>query len=888
MNALLSPAEPQSPSRQGSPLLRTLALCDLVDSTGLVERLGDQRSAALLRRHDRMARDLMLQHQGQEIDKTDGFLILFERPIHAIAFALAYQRELVRLSQEERIPLQARIGVHVGDVLVWQNEPGDVVHGAKPIEVEGLVKPVTARLASLALPGQILVSGVAASLAQRAHGELGTNADRTRWINHGRYRFKGVPEPLVVYEVGEAGIAPLRQPPYSGKAWREVPWWRRPGTMFIEAGLATAAIVLGLWLLLRPPAAIAFAERDWVVVGDFNNLTSQPGLDDALRMAFRVGLEQSRHVNVVSDLQVRDALRRMEQDPTAAKVDRRRAAEIALREGAKAAILPLATEVGGRLRITAEVIDPSNEATVYTESAEGEGLESALTSIDRVNEALRRRLGESLASISESTQPLAKVTTSNMEALRAYSLARRALTGGKWSEALTLYREALTLDPDFALAHASIAALQLSANDKAAALPELHRAQQLRTKLPAREALYVDAVAASIDKPSAMFERWGVLAKMYPDYYAAHANHALVLRTFGNRYAEAIAAIKPALSPHNHRLGRSNYLLGTLYLATDEYALARQQLARARELGDDGMGLVHVELLAAERNFVQAAAALAATRETGVAGNDVFRWRTRVLLAADQGQRDEAARLADEAVGAAAAAGPLFRRVFEGMRTSQQVFVAGKSAESSIRSFAARETAAANEIDNLERNHAIEASLFAAYLAARIDATALAAQILGEVDALARISEYPLTANFVAIAKAELQRAKGDPEAAIATLRPFVNDSALYLTHVALRDAYAAARRPADALEQANWLARHRGRAYAEDSAMQMLSLINVLESTYSLLLAAEYSQTLKRPDDARNNAAAFERAWQGARDDTLAARLAAVQAPPVKAAPEK
>ncbi|HWU53548.1 MAG TPA: putative peptide modification system cyclase, partial [Tahibacter sp.] len=242
MNALVSSAEPQPSSRQGAPLLRTLALCDLVDSTSLVERLGDQRGAALLRRHDRMARDLMLLHQGQEIDKTDGFLILFERPIHAIAFALAYQRELLRLSAEERETLRARIGIHVGDVLVWQNDPGDVVHGAKPLEVEGLVKPVTARLASLALPGQILVSGVAASLAQRAHGELGANADRTRWINHGRYRFKGVPEPLVVYEVGEAGIAPLRLPPYSGKAWREVPWWRRPGTMFIEAGIAAAAI----------------------------------------------------------------------------------------------------------------------------------------------------------------------------------------------------------------------------------------------------------------------------------------------------------------------------------------------------------------------------------------------------------------------------------------------------------------------------------------------------------------------------------------------------------------------------------------------------------------------------------------------------------------------
>ena len=217
MNAVQLPNVDVDPGAPAGPLLRTLALCDLVDSTGMVERLGDQRTAALMRRHDRLARDLLHRYSGQEIDKTDGFLVLFERPIQAIAFALAYQRELKLLGEAEQVPLQARVGVHVGDVMVWQNTPGDVVQGAKPVEVEGLVKPVTARLASLALPGQILVSGVATSLAQRAQDELGAAATRARWINHGRYLFKGVPEPLVVYEIGEPGIAPLRLPLYGGR-----------------------------------------------------------------------------------------------------------------------------------------------------------------------------------------------------------------------------------------------------------------------------------------------------------------------------------------------------------------------------------------------------------------------------------------------------------------------------------------------------------------------------------------------------------------------------------------------------------------------------------------------------------------------------------------------
>ena len=42
MNALVSPAEPTAQPQQGEPLLRSLALCDLVDSTSLVERLGNE------------------------------------------------------------------------------------------------------------------------------------------------------------------------------------------------------------------------------------------------------------------------------------------------------------------------------------------------------------------------------------------------------------------------------------------------------------------------------------------------------------------------------------------------------------------------------------------------------------------------------------------------------------------------------------------------------------------------------------------------------------------------------------------------------------------------------------------------------------------------------
>jgi class 3 adenylate cyclase len=67
MNAILEAVAPVSSVRTEGPipLLRTLVLCDLADSTALVGQLGDQRAAELFRRHDRQARSLVHQYGGR-------------------------------------------------------------------------------------------------------------------------------------------------------------------------------------------------------------------------------------------------------------------------------------------------------------------------------------------------------------------------------------------------------------------------------------------------------------------------------------------------------------------------------------------------------------------------------------------------------------------------------------------------------------------------------------------------------------------------------------------------------------------------------------------------------------------------------------------------------
>lgn len=187
---------------------RTLLLTDVVDSTKLSERLGDAAMAEVWAAHDRVARDLLRDAGGREIDKTDGMLLMFEHAADAADYALAYHRALAALP----VPLKARAGLHVGPVILRENSPEDVARGAKPLEVDGLAKPMAARVMSLAQGGQLL-------LTEEARDALGKTRLRVR--SHGHWAVKGVAEPLELFEARD-DEAPFQAPPDGDKVWRVV------------------------------------------------------------------------------------------------------------------------------------------------------------------------------------------------------------------------------------------------------------------------------------------------------------------------------------------------------------------------------------------------------------------------------------------------------------------------------------------------------------------------------------------------------------------------------------------------------------------------------------------------------------------------------------------
>lgn len=852
------------------PQLRTILLTDLVDSTSLVERLGDIPASELFREHDRLVLRLQEQWRGRLIDRSDGLLLLFERPIDGLGFALDYARGLHEMGKARGYELQARAGLHVGEVLTWKNSEAAVSVGAKPLEVEGLAKPMAARMMTLARPGQILLSAMAEPLARRAARELGERGEHLLWKSYGRWRFKGIPEPHEIFEVGEVGIAPLRAPPNMPKAWRDIPLWRRPAALAAEVVLLVG-LGVGVWFVTKPQPAIAFSERDWVVVGDLRNLTGDKVLDDSLAQAFRISLEQSRYVNVLSDMKARDTLARMQRKPGTV-LDRAVASEIAIRDGARAVILPTVAEVGGRVRVSAEVIDPHSQTTVYAESVDGVGVGSALDSIDKVTATLRGKLGEALAAIQKDSAPLPDVTTSNMDALRAYALGQKAFAIAQYEQARSFYARAVALDPEFALAYLGLLRAHNAMSDLAGGKKYLDKAIALKERLTPRDQLYLDAWTAQVNQPSLVLQKWQEMASLYPDYFPAFANVGSTFYT-DNRFASGVPFAKRATSPQSEFAPLSWDMVGRLSLGQEKFAEAQEAFDKAVALGSKSAVVRRANTFAAQRRFDEAAKAW--PQSLNVSG--VYFDRVTVLL--DQGKW--AAALSEaRALEPQTPAGSLRSRLsIQPVAISAWAQGDHASALKEIQRIVEKTMSAVAQPTNAaDATDDAYAAVTAGILAQRMGDTAVARGIAEKLQRQKQLLANRPLHDLLEVLKANDLRLSGEPDKAIAVLEPLLTGAEPFQAHAALMEAYAAAGLTSKALAQARWLNNHRGRAYIESGCSWCQQPLDVFDTTHAHLRAAELLASDGKMDQARAELDTFDSKWnEGQLPDHLRVRRAAV-----------
>ena len=136
------------------PGIRTILFTDIVDSTTLTQRLGDEAAMELLRVHDRIVRDALAANAGREVKHPgDGIMASFVSAAATVRAAARIQAEIARF-QAERPDwgLKVRIGAAAGEPVEHHQD------------LFGSTVQLAARLCSHAQPEQIVVSNVVVEL----------------------------------------------------------------------------------------------------------------------------------------------------------------------------------------------------------------------------------------------------------------------------------------------------------------------------------------------------------------------------------------------------------------------------------------------------------------------------------------------------------------------------------------------------------------------------------------------------------------------------------------------------------------------------------------------------------------------------------------------------
>jgi Flp pilus assembly protein TadD len=202
------------------------------------------------------------------------------------------------------------------------------------------------------------------------------------------------------------------------------------------------------------------------------------------------------------------------------------AREICERQGIKAMLSGSIAPLGSHYVISLEATNGHTGEVIARQQVEAESKEQVLHTLGTAATKLREKLGESLSSIEKYDLPINQVTTSSLEALKAYSLGVGQNRKGKFIEALSYAKRAVMLDPDFAAAYSGLAINYFLAGQEELAAQSAQKAFELRDRVSEREKLviaesYYSFVTREDDK---VIETLEVYRLVYPRGYAKRNN----------------------------------------------------------------------------------------------------------------------------------------------------------------------------------------------------------------------------------------------------------------------------------------------------------------------------------------------------------------------------
>jgi TolB-like protein/class 3 adenylate cyclase len=343
-------------------------------------------------------------HRGRIVKTTgDGMLVQFASAVDAARCAVEVQREMVKqnASVPQELRIEFRIGIHVGDIIIDDNDIfGDGVN-------------IAARLEGIAEPGGICVS-------DDGHRQIRSKVDFA-FDDMGPQTLKNISEPMRAWRMLVGNVSAPAIAKYS------------------SAGSATT---------------LALPDKPSIAVLPFQNMSGDPEQDyfaDGMVEDIITALSQFKSLFVIA--------RNSSFTYKGRAVDIK---QVGHELGVRYVLEGSVRKAGSRVRINGQLIEASTGAHLWAEKIDG-ALEDVFELQDEVT---ARVAGAIVPSITQAEINRAQVKPTNN--LDAYDCYLRALppyyqfTHDGSDIAAEYLRQAIALDPEYALAKAFLAQLHLT------------------------------------------------------------------------------------------------------------------------------------------------------------------------------------------------------------------------------------------------------------------------------------------------------------------------------------------------------------------------------------------------------------------------------------------
>ena len=357
----------------------------------------------------------------------------------------------------------------------------------------------------------------------------------------------------------------------TGKRWKII-----IPVAFAVLGLS----ITGYLYLHRAPK---LTDKDTIILADFTNTTGDPVFDGTLRQGMAMQLDQSPFLSLISEQRIFHTLSLMGQAPDT-RLTPEIAREVCERTAGAAVLDGSIANLGSQYVLGLRAKNCRTGDILDEEQVEVARKEDVLNALTQIASKFRSRIGESLVTIENHDTPLAEATTPSLEALKAYTMGWKVVASPGGDAAIPFFKRAVEIDPQFAIAYASLALVYGSMGETEAGSENIRKAYQLRERVSDNEKFFITAyydgrATGNQEKAQQTCEAW---AQAYPREWRPHSFAAGFIYPVLGEYEKAAEEARKTieLAPD---FGVGYALLGYNSIALNRFGEAETAARRALE-----------------------------------------------------------------------------------------------------------------------------------------------------------------------------------------------------------------------------------------------------------------------------------------------------------------